>query len=186
MIRPTSAFALIGLALLAASCRSGPTDERRQQWERGAGIRQKVTGYYTIVSAHTGKVGFVKTYDVSDFGGSPYEWKYVYDRNWKELGFIDQFGKAYVYDYYSPSEQAFRNEVLRLSVLPSDSIERNVMRMLGIDTATDQVTLPKSEPSDITDDTNGDQHLAGPGIVPVKAPVEAPVEGPTEGTEPAK
>jgi hypothetical protein len=172
MIRPMSAVAMIGLALLSASCRSGPSDERRSEWDKGAGIRRRVTGYYTIVSAHKGKVGFVKTEDVSDFGDVPYEWKYVYDADWRELGFIDQFGKAYRYHMYSPSEQAFQNKALRLSVLPSDSIERNVLRMLDIDPATDNVTLPVTATSDITDGASA-PHVAGPGVVPAQAPTEA-------------
>jgi hypothetical protein len=170
MNRPTVALSLAFLALAAASCRTSPTDARREEWERGALVQRKVKQYHTIVSAHTGKVGYVKVYDVVEGGGVPYEWKYVYDANWKELGFVDQFGGATKYHYYSPSEQAQQNLDLRATRLPSDSLQRNVMRMLDIDPSTDDVTFPVATTADITGDTG--MHLAGPGIVPAKSPTK--------------
>lgn len=170
MNRPTVALALAALALAAVSCRTSPTDARREEWEKGALVQRKVKAYHVIVSAHKGKVGYVKVYDVTEGGGVPYEWKYVYDADWKELGFVDQFGGATKYHYYSPSEQAQQNLDLRATRLPSDSLQRNVMRMLGIDPATDDVTFPEAKREDIAGVEA--MPLAGPGIVPAKAPVE--------------
>ena len=171
MFRPIFTALLVGAALAAASCRSSPSEERRAEWDHGAGIHGTLTGYYTIVSANQGKVGFLKTYDVTEFGGAPYPWKYVYDVDHKELGFVDQFGGATMYHFYPPSEAAQQNLVLRATKLPSDSLQRNVMRMLGIDPATDDLTFPVASKADITGDT-GAPHLAGPGIVPAKAPTK--------------
>jgi hypothetical protein len=173
MFRPTFTLLPIVLALAAASCRSGPTDARRAEWGKGALIHGELVDYRTISSAHKGVVGYIKVYNVTEAKGNPYPWKYVYDADWKELGFIDQFGKAYVRHEYSPSEQAQQNRVARWDVMAADSLENNVMRMLGIDVTTDRLTFPATTHEDIAGD-KGAPHLAGPGITPAAAP--APVE----------
>jgi hypothetical protein len=170
MNRPTVALLLAVLTLAAASCRTSPSDARRKAIDEGALVQRKVKAYHVIVSAHKGKVGYVKVEDVTEGGGVPYEWKYVYDADWRELGFVNQFGGATKYHYYSPSEQAQQNEDLRATLLPSDSLQRNVLRMLDIDPSTDDVTFPEATNSDITGDTG--VHLAGPGVVPAKAPTK--------------
>jgi len=179
MFRPTFTLLPIVLALAAASCRSGPTDARRAEWGKGALIHGELVDYRTISSAHKGVVGYIKIYDVAEAKGNPYPWKYVYDKNWKELGFIDQFGKAYRYHYYSPWEQAQQNRDLRMDVMPADSLENNVMRMLDIDVTSDRLTFPETTQTDIRGDV-GAPHLAGPGITPVApgAPTPAPTTAP--------
>jgi hypothetical protein len=171
MFRPMLVAAPIVLALAAASCRTGPSDERRDEWEKGGLIHRTLVGYHTIMSAHSGKVGYVKVYDVTEGGGNPYPWKYVYDVNWKELGFVTQFGSAMRYHEYPPSEQAAQKLELRGDWMPSDSLENNVMRMLGIDITTDRLTFPPSTHEDIAGDANL-PHLAGPGVTPAKAPTK--------------
>ncbi len=169
MVRPMSVAASIVLALAAAACRSGPSAERRDEWDRGALIHQTLVGYHTIESAHKGKVGYVKVYDVTEGGGNPYQWKYVYDADWKELGFITQFGSAMRYHEYSPAEQAQQKLEMRGDWMPADSLENNVMRMLDIDITTDRLTFPVSTHEDIAGDT-GVAHLAGPGVTPAAKP----------------
>jgi hypothetical protein len=171
MSRPLTCLALCLLALAPAACRTSPSMSRREAIEKGALIRREVKGYHVISAAHRGKVGYVKVYDVTEAGGPPYEWKYVYDNDWHELGFVDQFGGATKYHYYSPSEQAQQNQTLRATRLPSDSLERNVLRILDIDPSTDELTFPAARQSDITGDV-GTMPLAGPGIVPATAPVK--------------
>jgi hypothetical protein len=177
MFRSTFTLATIVLALAAASCRSGPSDARRQEWDSGAGIHGKLTGYQTILSAHQGKVGFLKTYEVTEFGGPSYPWRYVQNVDHKELGFINQFGTAYIRHEYSPAEQAQQNRDARYDVLPADSIENNVMRMLGIDLTMDRLTFPDATHEDVAGDS-GAPHLAGPGITPAAAPAAAPAPAP--------
>lgn len=172
MSRPLAGLLVAVLALGAASCRTSPSEERFRQWQRGALVQRELRGYHVVRSANRGNVGYLKVYDVTEAGGPAYPWKYVYDANWKELGFVDQFGGAYRYHYYSPAEQAQQNEVLRASRMPSDSLDRNVMRMLGIDPATDDVTFPEATRADIVGAPAGTP-LAGPGIVPAKPPVES-------------
>lgn len=187
MFRPTSTLAPIVLALVAASCRSGPSEQRLEAWDKGAlmhtpsttGSRhtpqQTLRDYKVVMSAHQGKVGFIKVYDVTEGGGNPYPWSYVYDLDWKELGFVDQFGGAFRYHFYSPAEAAQQNLVLRGERLPADSLQNNVMRMLGIDVSMDELSFPTATKSDITGDT-GAMHLAGPGVTPAKGPVEPPAK----------
>ena len=173
MLRPTLRLSLFAVALAAAGCRASPTPERFAEWHRGALIRKEVRSYEVIDSAHRGRVGFLKTYDVTEGGGPSYPWRYVYDNDWNELGFIDQFGSAYAYHVYTPSEQAQQNETLRAMRLPSDSIEDNVLRMLGIDTATDSATFHPATRDDIAGAPTK-APLAGPGVVPAKGAAAAP------------
>jgi hypothetical protein len=167
MFRPTC-LVLIAAALAAAGCRTSWSDERRAQIEKGAHVRRTLKDYFVIESAHAGKVGYVKVYDVSEGGGPAYPWKYVYDRNWNELGFITQLGSAMRYHRYSPAEQAAQNLEMRGDWLPSDAVETNVMRMLGIDHTADTVSFPRATKADIVGDP-GNQNLAGPGVIPQPA-----------------
>jgi hypothetical protein len=161
---------LAAAALLsAASCRTSPSEHRLMQIHtEGALIKKEIKDYRVIVSAHRGKVGYVKVYDVTEGGGAPYEWRYVYDTAWNELGFLDQFGGAYKYHYYSPAERMQQNRVLRLTKLPSDAPESNVLRILDMDPSADSATFPVATKADITGDTG--VHVAGPGVVPSEAP----------------
>jgi hypothetical protein len=172
MVRPIVVPALLVAVLVAASCRTSPTEERRRQVGRGALITRELRDYRTIVSAHQGRVGYLKSYDIAEAGGPAYPWQYVYDADWTELGMVDQFGNAYVYHRYSPSEQAQQNLELRAMRLPADSLQNNVMRMLGIDPAADALTFPVATKTDITGDRAGEP-LAGPGLAPAKGPVES-------------
>lgn len=170
MSRPLTYLALAVLALAAPACRTSLSENRRTAIEKGALIRYEPVGYHVIQAAHRGRVGFVKVENISEAGGPPYQWKYIYDNDWRELGWVDQFGGATKYHYYTPSEQAQQNETLRAERMASDSLERNVLRMLDIDPSTDELTFPVASRADITGDTG--MHLAGPGIVPAKAPVK--------------
>ena len=170
MSRTLTCLVLCCLALTASACRTSKSRSRLEAIEQGALIQREAKAYHVIQAAHRGRVGYVKVYDVTEAGGPPYEWKYVYDNDWHELGFVDQFGNATKYHYYSPSEQAQQNQTLRATTLPSDSLERNVLRMLDIDPSTDELTFPVATHSDILGDTG--THLAGPGIVPAKAPAK--------------
>lgn len=167
MLRPALALVVACAALAAASCRSSPSEGRREEIRQGAKIQREIKDYRVIMAGHRGKVGYLKVYDVTEGGGTPYEWKYVYDINWRELGFVDQFGGATKYHFYSPSEQQQQNRELRATRLPSDSLEANVLRMLDIDPSTDSATFPVATKADITGDTG--VLMAGPGVVPAKA-----------------
>ncbi len=183
MLRPTLSIALLAALLAPAACRSSPSEARLNEWGRGALIHRTTRAYYVIDSAPRGKIGYVKLEDVQEGGGPTYPWRYVYDADWNELGFIDQFGGAYRYHRYSPAEAAQQNLEMRVDRLPSDSISANVLRMLGVDPATDTVTLPPATREDIAGDKG--MHLAGPGVPPAKAVVAAP-EGAAKPAEPTE
>lgn len=170
MSRPLTCLAVAVLALAAPACRTSLSDARREEIARGALIKRTPKEWYVIVAGHRGRVGYMKLEDVTEGGGPTYPLRYVYDNDWHELGLVNQFGTAWKWHYYSPSEQAQQNETLRAVPLPSDSLQANVMRILGIDPSTDDLTFPVANRADITGDTG--MHLAGPGIVPAKAPVK--------------
>jgi len=143
-MRSLTLLSLLAVAVLAApACQS--TTTTRTKWaddENAALMHRTLRSYHAVNSAFQGKVGYLKVFDVAEAGGPVYQWKYVYDLSYEEVGFIDQWGKAYRYHPLPDADQMAQKRPLRVDHLPADSTERNVMRMLGIDPALDQVTFP--------------------------------------------
>ncbi len=134
---------LAAAALVAPACQSSSTT--RTNWsdvKEGDLMRRSLRSYHVVNSAYQGQVGFLKVYDVTEAGGPVYQWKYVYDLDYNELGFIDQWGKAYRYHRLPQADAAAQKKPMRIEHLPSDSTEANVMRMLGLDPSVDEVTFP--------------------------------------------
>jgi hypothetical protein len=167
MNRPICAVVLAAAALAAGACRSSPSEGRVREIDNGALIHRTTTGYHLVVSAHRGRIGYLKDELVSEGGGPAYPWKYVYDNDWKELGFVNQFGVACKLLEYAPAEQASQNEWGRGVVLPSDGIQVNVLRMFDIDPSTDDVTFPAASHADIA---GGNAKPAPATQAPAKAP----------------
>jgi hypothetical protein len=151
MTKILSAGALaLGVAAALSGCGGvTPTERSRSEFREGRQFERQLKTYHVVYSPHRGKVGFMKVYDVRDAGGPPYEWKFVYDLDLNEVGRIDQFGHAVWERPYTPSEASYQRYSVRSVDLPVDTIERNVMRMLGIDPATDDVTFPLASNADI-------------------------------------
>jgi len=137
------------LAVLAAALAAVPacttSSTTRTRWtdvEQGDLMRRTLRSYHAVNSAYQGQVGYLKVYDVTEAGGPVYQWKYVYDRDYNELGFIDQWGKAYRYHRFPDADASAQRKPMRVEHLPADSTEANVMRMLGLDPSIDEVTFP--------------------------------------------
>ena len=147
----TASLLVAALALAAsAGCSSKPAAEGETPGDLyGAGVRGEPRSYHVVYSAQRGKVGYAKVFDVAEGGGPVFQWKYVYDLDWKELGYIDQLGTAYQYKPYTPFERDYQPGTIRVVRLPSDSTERNAMRMLGMDPALDDVTFPEATAADL-------------------------------------
>jgi hypothetical protein len=144
--------AVLAAALAAASGCSSPAKGPGPEAVRdGSLVHKELRSYHIVQSTHSGKVGYMKVYDVTEGGGPSYRWRYVYDLDWNELGFIDQFGTAYRNKPYTPFEQDAQPRTIRVVRLPSDSPERNAMVMLGIDPALDDVSFPVASAADIGD-----------------------------------
>ena len=143
-MRNSTILAVLAAAVLVApACTSTSTTTTR--WgnvEDGALMKRSLRSYHAVNSAYQGKVGYMKVFDVTEAGGPVYQWKYVYDLDYNELGFIDQFGNAYQYHQLPEVSQRAQQETMKVTEMPADSTERNTMRMLGIDPATDDVTFP--------------------------------------------
>ena len=143
-MRSLTILAVLAAAVLAApACQSSTTT--RTNWgdldETGL-MSRSLRSYHAVNSAYQGKVGYLKVYDVTEAGGPAYRWKYVYDLSYNELGFIDQWGKAYRYHRLPEADASAQKKPMRVEHMPSDSTEANVMRMLGLDPAVDEVTFP--------------------------------------------
>jgi hypothetical protein len=142
--------ALAILAALAPGCGGViPTARGRERVREGALFSERLHSYHVVYSPRRGKVGYLKEMDVSEAGGPTYRWKYVYDLAINRVGRVDQFGKAYKEVPYSPFEADVQRYTVRVIDLPEDTIERNVLRMLDIDPATDDVSFPPASNADI-------------------------------------
>lgn len=170
MSRPLTCLALCVFALAAPACRTSVTEQRRIAIDKGALIQRTPKEWYVVQAAHRGAIGYMRLDEVTEGGGPSYPIRYVFDKDWRELGLVNQFGGAWKWHYYSPSEQQQQNEALRAMPLPSDSLQANVLRMFDIDPSTDDLTFPVASRADITGDKG--MPLAGPGIVPAKAPTK--------------
>jgi hypothetical protein len=149
MLRRLLPLVLLGCALLPAACRTQLSEGRREQVQRGAHMHRTLRSYHVVYSEHRGRVGFVKVFDVAEAGGHAYPWSYVYDLDFNELGWVDQFGGAYQYVPYTRFEREIHGAGPRVVQMPADSLENNVMRLLGIDPALDNVSFPRATQADV-------------------------------------
>lgn len=149
MHRLIASAALAATLLAAAGCRSTLTDERVHQIHSGALISRSLKSYHLVYSENDRKVGYLKVFDVQEGGGPTYPWRYVYDLDFNELGYIDQFGNAYRNVPYGTFQQEIHDKSFRVDRLPADTLEANVMRMLGINPAFDNVTFPVASSADL-------------------------------------
>jgi len=151
MVRIIPTLACVALAFVSlTACRSRQTHERMTQVNSGALIvKGDLLSSHTIRSEYDGKVGYLKVYPVREAGGPVFPWKYVYDLDWNELGWVDQFGTAYTYHRYAKFQQQIHKTTLRIDRMPADSTENNVMRMLKLDVTRDNVTFPVATVNDI-------------------------------------
>ncbi len=140
---------LAGCALLGgcAVMEGGPGGTARAA--RGDGFRRTLKSYHVIQGQRLGKVGFMKVYDVQEAGGPVYTWKYVYDLSINELGWFDQTGRAFHAKPYTDFQRDTQPESVRVIDLPDDTVSRNVLRMLGITAASDEVSFPVASDADI-------------------------------------
>jgi hypothetical protein len=143
-MRSLTTLAVLAAAFaVAPACQSSSTTSTDwSNMDEGDLMRRTLRSYHAINSAYQGQVGYLKVYDVTEAGGPVYQWKYVYDLDYNELGFIDQWGKAYRYHRLPVADASAQRKPMRVEHLPADSTENNVMRMLGIDPALDDVTFP--------------------------------------------
>ena len=142
-------LALAAVALAPAACHQSSTHHRDRQVMDGSLVKKTLRSYHTIQSQYDGKVGYLKVYDVSEAGGPTYPWRSVYDLDYTELGFIDQFGMAYRYHHYPEIGQEAHDTTVRVDRMPADSTENNVMRMLGLDVSRDDVSFPVASQVDL-------------------------------------
>ncbi len=149
MRRFTVLAVLAAMLVALAGCRTTLTPSKLKQIEQGSLVVKDLRSYHVVYSEYQGKVGYLKVYDVQEANGPTYQWKYVLDLEFNELGFVDQYGTAYRYHRYSHNEQAIHDKQMRLDHMPTDSLERNVMRMLEIDPALDNVSFPTASRGDL-------------------------------------
>ncbi len=142
-------LALLLGALVAPACRTTITQDQHRQVDRGSRMSRQLRAYHAVNAAHAGHVGFLKVFDVTEQGGPTFTWKYVYDTDFEEVGFVDQNGTAYRHHVLRGIQQEAMGRESRLERLPTDSLQRNVMRLLGIDPALDDVKFPVVSQSDI-------------------------------------
>jgi hypothetical protein len=140
---------LLAAALGATACASAPSEGSVQATRMGALMKRRLHSYHLVYSEHRGPIGYMKEFDVAEAGGPVFRWKFIYDRDFNELGWVDQRGHAFRAERYPPGAQPNPAEPFRFERMPMDSVERNTMRMLGIDPALDDVSFPLAKEGEI-------------------------------------
>lgn len=143
------ALVLAAVVCGAAACRSAMSENAARDVANGSLMHRELKSYHLVYSEHRGPVGYLKVFEVGEAGGPRYTWKFVYDADFRELGWIDQLGTAYQYKEYPPGAMPDPRDPLTVLHLPADSIQRNTMRMLGIDPSLDNVSFPLAKEGDV-------------------------------------
>ena len=96
----------------------------------GAGVAMKIKGY-RVVWTRGGKLGYLKTFDVSRPEEPTVELHYVCDLEFRDIGWIANDGQAERYEIPEQKvREAYRESFERVT-LPVDTLENQVRRIFG-------------------------------------------------------
>ena len=117
----------------------------------GPGVRMDIRNYQ-VIWARGGKLGYLRTYDVTDGSkesGAAVPIHYVLDLDLKtDRGWVSDNGLGERFEYPAPRmREALRSPFERVT-LPVDSVENQIKRILGVDPALEIRLMPAS-PADL-------------------------------------
>jgi hypothetical protein len=132
--------------VLCAACASrkgdaGPGSSHAAPASRKQEIRREIVGYRTVWLRGSGKVGFVKTYAVSEGTAAPVVIHFCEDTENVERGWVGDDGQGVKYAALENRTGAARREAFDAQDLPVDSLENQVRRILGLDPLADIALL---------------------------------------------
>jgi hypothetical protein len=144
-MRTVLVLAIAAAALAPSGCR---TSKRAEGLERPAeyatDLRMEARDY-RVIWTRGGKLGFLQTFAVSEPRGPTVTMHHVLDTEFRQVGWIanDGQGERFVY----PAErigEAKRTTFERV-VLPVDTLENQVRRILGVDPTTEIALAPAAD-----------------------------------------
>jgi len=149
-MRPVLVLAVAAAAAAAAlpACGSKRTAEpagRPKEYESALSLRIKD---YRVVWTRGGRLGYLQSYDASEAEGPTVTLHKVLDNDFREMGWFadDGQGERFVYPPRKVGE-ALRTAFQR-EVLPVDSLENQVKRILGL-APTTEIALAPAEDADL-------------------------------------
>jgi hypothetical protein len=136
------AVSLVAAAALgAAACGStkkGPPPSP------GTDLAMQIKGYQ-VVWTRGGKLGYMRTYDVSRRGESPVEIHYLEDLDFRQVGWVANDGQAERW-VYPPTKVAEAKRITFDRVtLPVDTLENSVKRIFEVDPLTEIALRPAAD-----------------------------------------
>jgi hypothetical protein len=142
----TRAASLLLLAVLSAACASrkgdaAPGSAHESPASRRQELRREIVGYRTVWLRGSGKIGFVKSYAVSEGTAEPVVIHFCEDVDNIERGWVGDDGQGVKYASLENRTGAARREAFDAQDLPVDSLENQVRRILGLDPLADIALL---------------------------------------------
>lgn len=119
------------LALGASGCRSGG--------KKAEGVKAPDMAIkdFKVVWTRGGKLGYLKTYDVSEPGQPKVRIHYVEDVDFRQVGWVADDGQGERFDYPAAAIGEAKRAVFDRIALPVDTIENQVRRIFQVDPETD-------------------------------------------------
>jgi hypothetical protein len=133
----------IHAAILAMSAALGAAGCASPAEKAAAGNVAMEIQNYQVIWARGGKLGYLRTYDVAPRNESPVRIHYVLDLDLKtDRGWVSDNGLGERFEYPERKiREAYRSPFERV-VLPVDSIENQIKRIIGVDPGTEIALRP--------------------------------------------
>jgi len=131
-----AAILALSAALGAAGCSS--SGEKAAPPNMGMEIHN-----YQVIWGRGGKLGYLRTYDVAPRNEAPVRIHYVLDLDLRtDRGWVSDNGLGERFEYPQPKiREAYRSPFERV-VLPVDTIENQIKRILGVDPGVEIALTP--------------------------------------------
>jgi len=147
-MRPILAIALAvaaGLGVAGCGTTGGKDAAGGSSAEGGVGM---TISNYQVIWTRGGKLGYLRTYDVAEVsspGETPVPIHYVLALDLKtDLGWVSDNGLGERFEYPAQKIREARRTPFERIQLPSDSIENQIKRILGVDPGTEIALRPAS------------------------------------------
>lgn len=142
-----SAFVVAAAALGVAGCRSSAQTGTRTTVYDPNTVDMKLRNYQ-VIWTRGGKLGYLKTFDVSRPEEKPVRLHYVSDLEFRDVGWVADDGQAERFDYMNPETREARRTTFDRVPLPIDTIENNIKRIFLVD-PTLEIALRPADPVDV-------------------------------------
>jgi hypothetical protein len=128
------AAALVAAAALgAAGCRSSSATAGTRTTVYDPNTVDMKIRNYQVIWTRGGKLGYLKTFDVSRPEEKSVRLHYVTDLEFRDVGWIADDGQGERFDYLDPETREARRVAFERVALPVDTIENQIKRIFMVD-----------------------------------------------------